>query len=438
MVLAGAASKVINNEPGAFVQGAGHPTQRAEFVRDDLEANALFLKSGDSAVLLISCDIAALETQFAIPARQAVARETGVPERSVIIAGTHTHNGPSLIPTCYRKPVDLEYISRLQSWLVEASRDAVASARPARLGWGLGKATVGYNRRCCWADGTHSMFGDTSRADFTGMEGPDDPAHVALFAFDAEEKPIAVLHNNTIHPTSFYGKPFYSADSPGFARAQLREALGAIPVLFFNGAFGDISNRSSCAPRPRGESGEQRMMRAGHLLAGETLRLLYEAQFQDDPVIAHVYEDMEIPVRLPAPEHLEWARGTLARADKDESVGSMDRATAYGTVLLHEGFAENPVDVVPVHAIRIGDVAIATQPCELYCQFGLDIKRRSPAPITAVVGIADGYGGYCPTTYGIIGGGYSGEPLSWTRLAADAGYRITDTAARLAHSLWQR
>ena len=66
----------------------------------------------------------------------------------------------------------------------------------------------------------------------------------------------------------------------------------------------------------------------------------------------------------------------------------------------------------------------------------MDIKRRSPTPLTGVVGIADGYNGYCPTTSGILGGGYSGEALHWARLAPDTGYRIVDTSVRLIRNVW--
>ena len=110
---------------------------------------------------------------------------------------------------------------------------------------------------------------------------------------------------------------------------------------------------------------------------------------------------------------------------------------ALGVCLLQDRYGENPTDVVPVHAVRVGDVGLVTQPCELFCQFGLDVRRRSPAPITAVCGPADGYGGYCPTLYGILGGGYSGAPLYWRRLEPAAGYRIVDTAAGLLHTLWK-
>ena len=111
---------------------------------------------------------------------------------------------------------------------------------------------------------------------------------------------------------------------------------------------------------------------------------------------------------------------------------------AFGAVHLQKVYGENPVDTLPIHAIRIGDVALTTQPCELYCQFGLDIKRRSPAPITAVVGLADGYGGYCPTIYGILGGGYSGKPIYWTRLEQNAGYKIVETSGRLLNRIYHQ
>ena len=56
------------------------------------------------------------------------------------------------------------------------------------------------------------------------------------------------------------------------------------------------------------------------------------------------------------------------------------------------------------------------------------VLPASPAPLTAVVGLADGFCGYCPTIYGLLGGGYSGEPTYWTRLEPYAGYRIVEAA----------
>ena len=436
MITAGAASKVINNEIGTVIQGAS-VNQRVKYIRDDLEANALYLKGSEEPVLLISCDLAALETDFAASFREAAGAASGVPPQNVLIACTHTHSGPSVVPTNYHKKVDTAYMERLGKWLGELASEAVSSARPARVGWGLGAARVGYNRRCCWADGTHSMHGDTSRADFTGLEGPDDPSHLAVFFEDEQRKLIAVFHSNTSHPTCFYGADFLSADFPGAARNYLRGVLGAIPVLYFNGSFGDIANVRQDCERTGGESREQRMERCAHLVAGETLRLLHEASWHEDVALRHAFEDVEIPVRLPSPERLAEATALLARVDAGEEVPAWETMRAHGAALLQKRFGDRATDVLRVHAVRVGEVALAAQPCELYSQFGLSIKRRSPTLLTAVCSATDGHGGYCPTTAGVLGGGYSGEPMYWSRLAADAGDRIVDAASRLLRQLWR-
>ena len=79
---------------------------------------------------------------------------------------------------------------------------------------------------------------------------------------------------------------------------------------------------------------------------------------------------------------------------------------------------------------------MVSQPCELYCQFGLDLKRRSPAPATAVIH-GGGYNGYLPTSYGPLGGGYSADPMHWSRQKPETGYRIVDAGARMLHELWE-
>lgn len=434
-ILAGAASAVITPELGVQIQGAGHPNQPARTIRDELEANAVLLSDGAESVLLVSCDLAGLTSDFVARARAEMAEASGLSERSVIITCTHTHSGPSVLATNYKKPVDFAWLECFRGQLIDLARAARKAVRPALIGWGLGSALIGYNRRCCWADGSHTMFNPAGRDDFTGLEGPDDSAHLALFVCDEDDKPLAVIHNNTSHPTCFYGGDCFSADFPGVARAYVRESLGNVPVLYLNGAFGDIS-RTQMPRKDQLETPEQCLLRLSHLVAGETLRLFYETTFHEDLSIAHLYEDISMPVQLPHPDRLAWARGVLGQIDAGEDVRGMEGIMAWGIASLQDTFGNNPTDTLAVHVIRIGDVALITQPCELYCRFGLDVKRRSPAPLTAVCSLADGYGGYCPTMYGILGGGYSGEPISWRRFAPETGYRIVDAACRMLYSLW--
>lgn len=430
----GAASRIINARVGDWVQGAGVP-RRATAIHDDLEANALYLSNNQCQLLIISCDLAGLDSAFVSRTRDAIGKAVGMPARNVLIGCTHTHGGPSVLKTNYLMPVDEDYLKRLADWLVGLSREAVKSAKPGKLGWEKGSAQIGFNRRVCWADGTHTMYGNTKRPDFAGMEGPDDPQHLALFVADANSKVVSVLYHNTTHPTLFYGAGVYSADFPGVTRKLLRAKFGEIPVLYLNGAQGDIGIDDQINPRK--ESREEQLERIGRQVADETLRLYAGVHYSEHPILGHTYEDLKVKVRLPEPERLDAARKVLARIDAGENIRGQEMIMAFGTVHLQELFGQNPTDTLPVHALRIGEVALVTQPCELYCQFGLDIKRRSPASITAVVGLTDGYCGYCPTIYGILGGGYSGQAISWTRLEPNAGYLVVESAGRLLNSLWR-
>ncbi len=430
----GAATCLITPALGSWQQGAG-VTRKGERIRDNLEANAFYLTDGKTPLLLISCDLVGLDLAAVKPIRDAISTATEIPPRQVIITCTHTHSGPSLIRTNYYFPVDQVYLGLLRQKLIDVASDAVAAAKPAKIGWGLGTAQIGFNRRVCWADGSHTMHGDTRRPDFAGMEGPDDPAHLAIFAVDEDNKPIAVVYHNTSHPTNFYGAGLFSADYPDAARKIIRSELGRIPVLYLNGAQGDINMANQL--NPQREDPEARLERIGEMLATETLRLYHEAEFHSQIPLGHTYEDLQIKVRLPEPKQLADAQEVMKRIKAGEKILGQKLIFAFGTTHLQEQYGKQPIDTVPIHVLRIGDVALVTQPCELYCQFGLDIKRRSPAPLTAIVGLADGYCGYCPTIASILGGGYSGKPISWTRLEPYAGYYMVEAAGPMLNHLWR-
>jgi hypothetical protein len=435
MIRIGAASIDITPELGRDIQGAS-VNKKAASVRDPLEANALFLESDEATILLISCDLVGLPTDFFAAVSRKIAGLTGVPASNVIIACTHTHTGPSLIETNYFKKVDAEYLDSLSGKLVGVAERTRDSLQPALLGWGHGVARIGYNRRVCWRDGRHEMHGDALSPDCTGLEGPDDPSHYALFAKKPDSPEIlAVLHSNTSHPTCFYGKDFWSADFPGVSRAQIRAILGPVPVLFFNGCQGDISIGCQVSENRAADQSERACARAAHIVTGETLRLLHETGWHDDPRIAVASDELRVDVRLPSPERLDWAQKLLARVDAGETEKSWDIMFAHGITRLQREFGAHPTDMLNLRAIRIGETAIVTQPCELYCQFGLDIRRRSPLPHTMTWGLACGYNGYCPTLYASMVGGYSGEPFHWCRLEERAGYKLVDSASALLRQL---
>ena len=436
MMRAGTAKQVINNELGTYIQAAGH-LKKVKSIRDDLEANALWLESGDCGTMFITCDIVGLDLAFVQEILPEIADAAGVPEESILIGCSHTHSGPSILgPSHPDKPIDHAYLGRLKGWLCTLASEARASSEPVQVAWGRGEAEIGYNRRVCLADGSHQMHGDPTRPDAIGLEGPNDPQHTALFVRDLSGTLKAVLYNNTAHPVIFYGADFLSADYPGLARSFLRNVLGDISVLFFNGTIGDISIVDEFWKSRSRETKEQKLARCAHLVAGETLRLLQHADFRDDLKMGHTMVRLAVGLRDLPEERLAWARQVMADYRAGKAVGpGLTAATAHKTLLLHERFGDQETETIDLHAGHVGGLAFATAPCEIFCHFGLQVKRRSPFPVTAVFGVTNGDMGYCPTIEGAMGGSWEGTVALSSRWEVEAGYRIADELSRLLYEL---
>jgi len=60
-----------------------------------------------------------------------------------------------------------------------------------------------------------------------------------------------------------------------------------------------------------------------------------------------------------------------------------------------------------VHIIRMGTIAIATNPFELFLDYGNQVKARSLAEQTFLIQLANGSEGYLPTEKAEKGGHYS-------------------------------
>jgi hypothetical protein len=93
-----------------------------------------------------------------------------------------------------------------------------------------------------------------------------------------------------------------------------------------------------------------------------------------------------------------------------------------------------PTLPVEVHVIRLGDMAIATNRFEMYLDFGIQIKARSPAVQTFVVQLA-GPASYLPTERSVAGGAYGAIPES-TEVGPEGGRELVERTLDLLNSLW--
>ena len=87
-------------------------------------------------------------------------------------------------------------------------------------------------------------------------------------------------------------------------------------------------------------------------------------------------------------------------------------------------------------AIRLGDVAICTNPFELFTEFGIRIKARSKALQTFVIQLTGVSGMYLPTTEAVGGGGYSAE-INSNFVGPAGGQVFVDQTIEAVNALWE-
>lgn len=85
-----------------------------------------------------------------------------------------------------------------------------------------------------------------------------------------------------------------------------------------------------------------------------------------------------------------------------------------------------------------GELAIVALPGEPFAEGRLDVKLRSPAPLTIVGHMANKYVGYIPTKAACAAGGLEAHPMHvyWSKLEPDALQKITDKSVELLNELY--
>ena len=95
---------------------------------------------------------------------------------------------------------------------------------------------------------------------------------------------------------------------------------------------------------------------------------------------------------------------------------------------------EQPNYQMELHVIRLGDVAICTNPFELFTDYGICIQARSKAVQTFAIQLV-GQGTYVPTTRAAKAGGYSAIVES-NRVGPEGGQVLVDKTVETINSLW--
>jgi len=420
---AGAAASNITPPLGELIVGGWKPYP-AKNIHDELHARCLVLDDGDTRIAIVLCDNVGIPREVFDAAREMIEEETRLPGSHVLLAATHTHSA-----TTARNANKLEKTTNFTAYqkflirrIADGVRRAIHNLEPARLGWGqVDEPSEVFNRRWYLVPGTkvhlRNPFGgsDTVRMNpprahetLVKPAGPIDPQISFLSVQSLAGRPIALLGNYSLHYVGGTRGGDVSADYFGYFARRIEKLLGAENLdppfvgILSNGTSGDINNINFRKKSPRRKPYEK-MQQVANLVAERVYETHEKIEFQDWVPLGARMTDLTLKARKPSKELIAYLEKIKQKPDDEQPWHRTEKIYARRI----EGIMQSPDEVViPLQAMRIGELGIATFPFETFAETGLTIKEKSPFKTTFNIELANGSYGYLPTPAQHKLGGY--------------------------------
>jgi hypothetical protein len=221
-------------------------------------------------------------------------------------------------------------------------------------------------------------------------------------------RPIGLLANYSLHYVGGVPAGGVSADYFGEFAKQIKQRIapkdeGNPPFIgiMSNGTSGDINNINFRNPQPRKKPFEQ-IRHVASSVADKVWQVYKKTKHRESITLAMSQRELTLKIRKPNAKQLARAKQFLAEPDESKLPR---RAKAYAQFTVNLAEMPPTKDII-LQAVRIGEVGIASIPCEVFAEIGLDIKDRSPLKTTFTIELANGWNRYLPTPRQHRLGGY--------------------------------
>lgn len=442
MIRLGWESRTFTPERPAMLRGQKYRRIAGEAM-DPLTVTALALSedASDTDIVLVSLDIVSVPDNLLATIRKRV--ESSIPALrgdQLVVCATHTHSSLTTTPGKYDHPGgDVLTAAECQELVAAATVKAIEGAwchrSPAALGRAFGHAVVGHNRYAVYDDGHARMYGETDREDFVRIGGYEDHSVDMMFTWDAERNltglVLGVSCPSQVDEHSDRFTADYWHDVRAKVQARFDEELHVLPLCT---AAGDQSPHLLLDAEAEHDMRARRDVNQREEIATRIVstieRELECTEPMADPSLSHRREDLALePLQISASDR-------RAAHSKYQSLTEAELTSNWGRRLERvrdesQTNNGNPIEV-ETHQIRVGDLAIATDPFELFLDYGLRITARSPAIQTLPVQLSCGSEGYLPTAAARARGGYGATPPSATVGPAGGDQLVDATIGQLA------
>jgi hypothetical protein len=410
---------------GGVITGPGAPVSTG--IDDPLRAKAIVVESGNRKLAIVGVDLVKIRRDLADQTIALVTQQMGITRDAVLICPSHNHSSPLIPAQGDKATVNKDYIATLPKLIADSIELANKALQPARMSIGRSLVFEGHlNRRVISkADGLAlnswlKKLNDLQQVpQVLGTEGPIDP-ELWVARFDAlDGRMLGVLVNFTCHPCLHDRIKTYtwSADFPGVIAEHIAHAYGKQAVcVFTQGCSGNIQPSVTFTPD---------WLERAAVFAKAAVEAANNAVAVKGPVaVDYARRDVNVPRCNPAAQR----DGAITRLGWRPDMFENTKRTAA---------AMPPTLNVPVSAARIGPLGIATNAGELFVEWGLSVKKRSPFPHTFVIELTNDWVGYEPTELAFQHEGY--ETLAGVDFVSLKGIQtLVDTSVELLQDLWKK
>jgi hypothetical protein len=229
--------------------------------------------------------------------------------------------------------------------------------------------------------------------------GPTDPQISFIAVQHTDGRPLALFANYSLHYVGGVGPGDLSADYYGAFADRIQQLLGAdrqdppFVGIMSNGTSGDINNIPFRGPDNRAKGPYAQINKVADEVATEVQHALSGVQWHTDVPLRVATCELKLATRKPAADEVEKAKAIVA--DRPPlALKTAPEIYAREQILL----AQYPDTVaMPLTAFRIGDLAVAGWPNEVFAISGLTLKKDSPIKPMFTISLANGWYGYLPT-----------------------------------------
>ncbi len=453
-------------------------------IMDPIMLSCLVVDDGNDLVIFLSGDFVGGKNAIKDIRTKISEKRKDIPPEKIIFNVTHTHCGPGLEEDAkikiLKEITDIYPPEKYREFMTDMATEAIIEAYDKRcegyIAYGYGYAVVAHSRRTRYSvdlaelpggevnktsslsvDKFVQMYGTTNHDYFEGFEGGADHFANFMYTFDKDRKLTGAIINIPC-PSQNSGQEWYlSADYWHDIRQKIYEKHGEIGILTQCAAAGDLAPRilhyfkaeerryklkydglwKDREIYNRKEIADRVSLAFDEVLSWAKKDLISEAE------IVHNVKTLKLEQILITEEQYKLAKEQISVLEAEGYEHSSDLKTECTNRSLHEtkklrfkklieryeAQQKSSLLDIEVHIIKLGDIAFATNPFELYIDYQHQIQARSPFVQTFIVQLADqpekARYGYVATERAMKNMGYSANIYSNT-VSPNGGHMLVE------------